>query len=503
MLIAIVVFTAPLAQASFPDVADGHPNKVAIEFLQQKGVISGAGDGNFYPGRAVNRAEFLKMALLSALIPESNDGTADFSDVDAKAWFFGFVKAASTRNIVEGYSDGTFQPARTVNKVEALKMLLLAHSIQATKPIANPFADVDKDAWFSNYVDYVKTKNLVGITGTNFGPSEELTRAELAEIIYRLMYIQENSQDVFTQPVSDKDQPTMTSLAREVMETGGIKHSVPLEDILAGGPPMDGIPSIDDPSFTTVAVADEFLNDEGLGVAVSFNGIDRFYPHQITVWHELVNDNIGGQPALISYCPLCGTGIAFEPIINGKAVEFGTSGKLWNSNLVMYDRETDTYWSQVLGEAIVGELTGMQLTRLPYDNMRWKDWKKLNPDGEVLSKDTGYFRNYNTSPYGDYDTNTSVYFPVDNEDSRYHRKELTFGIVIDGVAKAYTYEELDKSTGSFTDELAGVPLSVEYNKDIRTIEIIRTDTGQEIVPDFGFWFSWISVRPESEVYEAE
>lgn len=278
-----------------------------------------------------------------------------------------------------------------------------------------------------------------------------------------------------------------------------IKHSVPLNEILSGGPPKDGIPAIDDPKFTSVEEAQEFLNEDGLGVSVSFDGIDRFYPFQILVWHEIVNDRVGTQPALITYCPLCGSGIVFNPIVNGEVTEFGTSGKLWQSNLVMYDRQTDSYWSQILGAAIVGEMTGTELELLPYQNMRWSDWKNAFPNGEVLSRDTGHSRNYNDGPYGDYADNENIIFPVAKEDDRYHPKAPLFGIRDGETTKAYLIEDL-QNLAKFTDSFAGQNLEISFDKDTQTIEIQNIDSGEAIIPFYSFWFSWVAAHPNSEVF---
>ena len=290
---------------------------------------------------------------------------------------------------------------------------------------------------------------------------------------------------------------------RTISITDGVKHSVPLSKIRGGGPAKDGIPSIDDPKFVSVEESNEYLDDSGLGIAISVNGTHRFYPNQILVWHEIVNDQIGDMPVVITYCPLCATGVVYDPVVDGEALEFGTSGKLWNSNLVMYDRTTDTYWSQVLGEAIVGELTGVKLDLLPYENISWEDWKLMYPDGEVLSKKTGHFRNYNRDPYGGYYGNSALYFPVDNEDDRYHRKEITYGVEIDGEYKAYPIEELEKGHEEFRDMLAGVGLRIEYDKITQVAKFFNSETGEEIVPVYGFWFSWISVHPETDIYVFE
>lgn len=128
----------------------------------------------------------------------------------------------------------------------------------------------------------------------------------------------------------------------------------------------------------------------------------KFYPYQILVWHEVVNDAVEGERILVTYCPLCLTGFVFDPLVKGERVEFGTSGKLWKSNLVMYDRKTESLWSQILGEAIIGEMVGSKLNLLESDLVRFGEWKERFPGGEVLSRDTGATRFYGSNPYGDY-----------------------------------------------------------------------------------------------------
>lgn len=297
------------------------------------------------------------------------------------------------------------------------------------------------------------------------------------------------------------NQTTELELPGGIMETNGIKHSVDLNDVLGGGPAKDGIPSIDNPKFISVEEADTWADPEGLGVALSINGVERFYPFQILVWHEIVNDELGGQAALITYCPLCGSGIVFDPIVNGEETEFGTSGKLWQSNLVMYDRQTDSYWSQILGEAIVGEMTGTRLDLLPHQNLRWKDWKLEHPDGEVLSKDTGFSRDYSRTPYTNYDTNESIFFDVQAEDDRYHPKATLYGLLVEGETKAYLIEELNKlGESNFTDTIGNIELEISYNTENETVVFTRTDTNEEVVPFFSFWFAWFAAHPETDVF---
>jgi hypothetical protein len=159
------------------------------------------------------------------------------------------------------------------------------------------------------------------------------------------------------------------------------KSIVPLDQMVSGGPPRDGIPSIDDPKFTTVQEADKILEDSELVLGLNINGDIRAYPLQILVWHEIVNDRVGSIPVAITYCPLCFTNQIFNRTLeDGNVVEFGTSGKLYNSNLVMYDRTSESLWSQALAKGIVGKYAGVNLQRIPFDVANWKEWKALYPE---------------------------------------------------------------------------------------------------------------------------
>jgi len=313
---------------------------------------------------------------------------------------------------------------------------------------------------------------------------------------------------------------------REIMTTDGVKHSVPLDEVIGGGPPKDGIPSIDNPKFISITEAGKLLSDSDPGIALDINGTTKFYPFQILVWHEIVNDTINGQRVLITYCPLCLSGIVFDPVVpssaevsaatkvladrsagrQGERVEFGTSGKLWNSNLVMYDRKTDSLWSQILGEAIVGELTGTQLKVLPSDMVRFGEFKKWYPKGSVLSRDTGTTRFYGQDPYGDYYTTPGTYFPVGEKDDRLGDKDFILGIVINGEAKAY-WPEAVKKAGEITDRFAGKTIIARYEKEIDAVRLFSADpsnpsgqtTLERINPFGAFWFSWVAAHPDTEL----
>ena len=340
---------------------------------------------------------------------------------------------------------------------------------------------------------------------------------------------------------------------RQIFVTDGVKHSILLDEIISGGPPKDGIPAIDNPKFVSVKEAGNFLGDEEPGLGVVIKGEARFYPYQILVWHEIVNDTIQGEPVLITYCPLCATGITFERKIpaTGEVTTFGTSGKLWQSNLLMYNRtktgeeDKESLWSQVLGEAVVGEFTGIKLRILLSDTVRFGDWKKFNPNTKVLSQDTGSPRPYGNNPYGDYFTGGGALFPVANEDGRLEPKDFVLGIEINDKFKAYENRAVAKA-GVINDELANVKILVvkqpETNTGVQEAGVVRMfertldgqtysfelknnllfdkETGSQwtfngeavngslkgsqlksvsYIP--GFWFSWVAVHPETELFK--
>ncbi|MGH2403427.1 MAG: DUF3179 domain-containing (seleno)protein, partial [bacterium] len=177
-------------------------------------------------------------------------------------------------------------------------------------------------------------------------------------------------------------------------KTDFTKHSVPLSQITSGGPPKDGIPAIDKPVFETVADAGKWLKAKEPVIFFESNGDVRAYPLQILIWHEIVNDTVGGQPVTVTFCPLCNTAIAFDRRLDGRVLDFGTTGMLRFSDLVMYDRQTESWWQQITGEAIVGVLTGKQLKFLPAQIVAWETFARTFPAGKVLSRNTGHVRPY-------------------------------------------------------------------------------------------------------------
>ena len=333
-------------------------------------------------------------------------------------------------------------------------------------------------------------------------------RTERTEELHEMIdeFMEENEVEVTPRPGPSAAQ-LQAAKGSEVTVTEGVLHTVPLDSIAIGCPRQDCIPSIDDPQFESVSDTGEFLADDEIGIAFSFDGIDRFYPFKILVVHELVNDVFNGERKLISYCPLCFSGVVFDPLVNGERVEFGVSGKLWNSNVVMYDRKTETYWSQILGRAIVGDHAGEDLPILPSDMVRFGEWKKAFPQGEVLSQDTGIYDSYGFDPYGDYYTDNTNLFrhALDNPDGdpRLANKEFVLGIELDGQAKAFHPPAVER-VGSVTEEFAGRQITAEFDEALRVVRLYEENsdgTRERLNPLPNFWFSWVSTFPDTELYK--
>ncbi|SNR92082.1 DUF3179 domain-containing protein [Blastococcus mobilis] len=184
--------------------------------------------------------------------------------------------------------------------------------------------------------------------------------------------------------------------------------------VISGGPPPDGIPPIDEPRFEAAEDVDWLTPDEPV-LAPAIGEPARAYPVRILIWHEIVNDTIDGRPVAVTYCPLCNSALAFDRRLGDRLLTFGTSGLLYHSDLVMYDRQTESLFSQIEGRAIAGVLTGAKLVRVPVQTVTWAQWRGANPDGWVLSRDTGARRDYGTNPYGGYDSPDGTPFLFEGE----------------------------------------------------------------------------------------
>jgi predicted ester cyclase len=344
--------------------------------------------------------------------------------------------------------------------------------------------------------------------------------------------------------------------AEREFSTDFSKHSVPFDEILSGGPGKNGIPAIDNPQFIGVSEAVEWLQPQEPVILVQVSDDVRAYPIQILIWHEIVNDTIGGTPLVVTFCPLCNTGIAFERTVNGRVLDFGTTGRLRFSNLIMYDRQTETWWQQASGNAIAGELTGTRLNFYPAAMISWRQFKSEHPGGKVLSRDTGFNRSYGCNPYPGYDNVNRPPFlyqgPATPGELPAVARVLTvdFGeeavaypyqvlqdlkVVNDTVAgnqiavfwQAGTASALDRgqisegrdigTANAYSRELNGQSLTFAVNAQGEIVDeqtgsqwsVLGKATsgelaGEQLEPAIAinhFWFSWAAFKPETHIFQ--
>ncbi|MFO7678481.1 MAG: DUF3179 domain-containing (seleno)protein [Chloroflexota bacterium] len=331
-------------------------------------------------------------------------------------------------------------------------------------------------------------------------------------------------------------------------------HSIPYNEIFSGGPPKDGIPAIDSPQFVSVNEAGEWLGDLEPVTVFQEQGVVRVYPFQILMWHEIVNDVVNGRAIAVTFCPLCNTAIVFDATVNGQSLDFGTTGRLRFSNLLMYDRQTQSWWQQASGEAVVGKLTGSQLTFLPSSIISWAEARDKYPDAQVLSRETGHQRRYGSNPYLGYDniTGSPVLFQgqvsdqlpamarvttvdMNDEAVAYPNEVLQeLGVVNDrvggidvvvfwqpGLASALDSSSIAAgqdvgANGVFERILNGQTLAFTVNDDVITDEqtnstwnIFGEATAGELAGEVltpvvkvdHFWFSWAAFRPDTRIYQ--
>ncbi len=275
---------------------------------------------------------------------------------------------------------------------------------------------------------------------------------------------------------------------------------IPVADIHSGGPGRDGIPSIDKPRFVPAASAGKVRPDESV-LGLEMAGVAKAYPIAVMNWHEIVNDRFDGRPVVVTYCPLCGSGVAFAARVSGMELTFGVSGLLYNSDVLLYDRQTESLWSQMLSKAISGPLKGTRLSMLSLTHTTWSHWLGKHPNSLILSRETGFKRNYDRDPYDGYVDEKGTWFPVAKKDPRFHPKERVIGLELDGRFKAYPMSELTRTKGKTSDQFVGQTLSVEFDPASQSAQIKGADG--EVMPVINsFWFAWYAFHPETEVYRA-
>jgi hypothetical protein len=278
------------------------------------------------------------------------------------------------------------------------------------------------------------------------------------------------------------------------------RHSVPLEQIVDGGPGKDGIPAILNPQFVSTSEV-SFLLDDDRVLGLKLGAEAKAYPIKILNWHEVVNDSVDGKPVVVTYCPLCGTGMAFNAHVQGSLHTFGVSGLLYQSDLLLYDHQTESLWSQVGMHAVAGPLTGEKLTPIYLEHTTWAEWRTAHPTTLVLSAKTGLFRNYDRDPYSGYAESSELYFDTAHFDSRYHPKEWVVGVEIDGVAKVYPFKELAKVSSPLHDRIGGQRITLRFDTRTRSASVSDAD-GKPLPSVMAFWFAWYAFHPQTEIFNA-
>jgi hypothetical protein len=276
------------------------------------------------------------------------------------------------------------------------------------------------------------------------------------------------------------------------------KSAIPREEIISGGPPKDGIPALDQPKFVRPDQA-TFLRDEDIVISVTSDGETKAYAVRILNWHEVVNDTVGKKPVLITYCPLCGTGIVFDRHIDGNILTFGVSGLLYQSDVLLYDRFTESLWSQLGMKAVTGPMSGKGLRWLPSEHLTWAAWREAHPQGKVLSAETGYQRDYSSDPYSGYARSRETMFPVRWTRLELDKKAWIVGVIVNGEAKAYPMATLAQ-TGPFEDHVAGMALRVSYDWAKKQPNIRVAGTDEPVSNTMAYWFAWQAFYPASKIY---
>jgi len=321
-----------------------------------------------------------------------------------------------------------------------------------------------------------------------------------------------------SQPPSAAEEPKPDNELRvETAEwkTDFSKHTVPLGEFVSGGPGKGGIPAIDEPKFVSVSEADEWLEDREPVIELELEGEARAYPLQILIWHEIVNDAVGGRPVAVTFCPLCNTALVFDRRVDGRLLDFGTTGYLRNSDLVMYDRQTESWWQQFGGEAVIGELAGKELEQVPAAVVAWSDFEAQHPDGRVLSRDTGSARPYGRNPYTGYDdVDSPPFVPTANpDDDRLAPKERVVYVERGGEAVAVPFTALAKakrmeiSVGGDRLAIDWVPgarsaldhPAIAAGREVGSARVQLVESGAPVAFDTPFWFAVAAFRPDVRV----
>lgn len=274
---------------------------------------------------------------------------------------------------------------------------------------------------------------------------------------------------------------------------------IPASEIKRGGPPRDGIPALTNPALERAGEVDWLSGDDRLMI-VEVDGRQRAYAVNIMNYHEIVNDTLNGKPVAVTYCPLCGSGVTFDAVLDGKKRLFGVSGLLYNSDVLLYDKGTESLWSQLEMKAVSGPLKGTDLTMVNTYLSTWEEWSSAHPDGLVLSKNTGHSRDYSKDPYQFYRTTDRLMFPVDKEVPAWlEKKTRVIGVKLDDKTKAYPQSKVETyTTGKpLTDTIGYTEIKLYKTDDGR---IVATSGGNQVPTVPSYWFAWYTFNPETKIW---
>jgi Protein of unknown function (DUF3179) len=276
-------------------------------------------------------------------------------------------------------------------------------------------------------------------------------------------------------------------------------HVVPPAEIRDGGPAKDAIPAVLEPQFVKAEHA-TFLesNDKVIGVVVQ--GRARAYPIKILNWHEVVDDSIAGTPLAVTFCPLVQGAAVYNRDAGGKTLTFAVSGKLYQSNLVLYDEGTQSLWSQLEGQALAGPMAGQKLAAIPSTIVTWEAWQKKYPSTDVLSINTGYTRDYGVDPYWGYEHGDQVVSPVAHLDERLSAHELVLGLSAGGQDEAFPLSKLSKAAMPLRVQLGGADLTINYDPDSGAAT--ASVSGERVPVYNGYWFAWAAFHPKTAIWSA-
>jgi len=271
---------------------------------------------------------------------------------------------------------------------------------------------------------------------------------------------------------------------------------VDIDAVFQGCPQRDCIPSIDRPEYLQSSDVD-YLDADDIVLSLTHENTTRAYPTRILDRHEIVNDTFGDTPVAVTYCPLCGSGLAFVRELDGEEVQLGVSGLLHNNDLIMYDRKTESLWQQITGQAIAGPKRGSKLQSLPVTMSLWGEWKAANPEAEVLAPPSGQ-QKYSKKTYGDYDTSDRLLFPVANQDARLHVKKVIYGVEM-GELSIAVEESWLKKNGSWEHAVNGQLLRLDVNN---AGGVTGSLEGTPISVHRMYWFAWYSFHPDTSLVDS-